>query len=77
MTNSDYEKLLNAASAKLGASPDKLRSTLEKGDIASLSSGLSAADKKKLRSVLADRALMEKLKKASSPEEIFRLLGQK
>lgn len=74
MTDSNYEKLLNAASQKLGTSTDQLRKALDKGDVKALSAGLSKQDKEKLRAVLANRELMEKLKNASSPEEIMQLL---
>ncbi len=77
MTDNDYEKLLNTASRKLGSSPEKLRKTLEKGDMAALSSGLSKQDKAKLRAVLSNKELMAKLKSASSPEDVIRLLSSK
>lgn len=77
MNDKDYEVLLNTASQKLGSSPDKLRSTLEKGDMAALSSGLSKSDKAKLRAILANKELMAKLKSASSPQEVMKLLSQK
>lgn len=77
MTNSDYEKLLAAASAKLGASPEKLRQTLAKGDLSGIASSLSRSDKEKLRAVLENKALMEKLKRAGSPDDIVRMLGGK
>ena len=76
MNDMDYEKLLQAASQKLGSSPEKLRTTLEKGDMAALSAGLSKADKAKLRAVLADKELMAKLKSASSPQEVMQMLGK-
>ena len=75
MNDKDYEKLLNAASEKLGSSPEKLKQTLEKGDIAALSAGLSKADKAKLRAVLGNKELMAKLKSASSPQEVMGMLG--
>ncbi len=75
MNEKDYEKLLDSASSRLGTSPDKLRQTLEKGDIASLSGGLSKSDKAKLRQVLGNKELMDKLKKASTPQEVMKLLG--
>lgn len=75
MTEKEYEKLLETAGKKLGASPEKLKQTLEKGDIASLSGGLSKADKAKLRAVLGNRELMDKLKKANSPQEVMKLLS--
>lgn len=77
MTDKDYDKLINAASKKLGSSPDALKSTLEKGDIAALSSGLSKADKAKLRAVLSNKELMARLKAAGSPEDIMRMLSGK
>ena len=75
MNEKDYEKLLSSASSKLGTSPEKLRQTLEKGDVASLTGGLSKADKAKLKVVLGNKELMDKLKKAGSPQEVMKLLS--
>ncbi len=75
MNEKDYEKLLNSASSKLGTTPEKLRQTLEKGDVASLAGGLSKADKAKLRAVLGNKELMEQLRKAGSPQEVMKLLN--
>ncbi|MBQ8195895.1 MAG: hypothetical protein IJZ47_11115 [Oscillospiraceae bacterium] len=75
MNEKDYEKLLSSASSKLGTSPEKLRQTLEKGDVASLTGGLSKADKAKLKAVLGNKELMDKLKKAGSPQEVMKLLS--
>lgn len=77
MNQSKYEALLKTASEKLGTSPEKLRGALEKGDIAALSEKLSRADKEKLRAVLANKALMERLRTAGSAEDIVRILTQK
>lgn len=77
MNESNFEKLVNAASKKLGTSPEKLRKTLEKGDVKALSAGLSKADKDKLRAVLANEELMKKLKGASNPEDLMKILGNK
>ncbi len=77
MNEKDYDKLLKTAGAKLGTSPEKLRQTLESGDMASLSGGLSAADKAKLKAVLGNKELMAKLKSASSPQEVMKLLSGK
>ncbi len=74
MNNGDYDKLIAAASGKLGTAPEKLKETLEKGDLAALSGGLSKSDKQKIRALLSNRELMEKLKNASSPEEIINML---
>ncbi len=76
MNNSNYEDLLSAAGKKLGITPDKVRGALEKGDIKALSDNLTTADKEKLRAVLANKELMKRLKNASSPEEVMRMLGK-
>lgn len=76
MNENDYNKLIQAASAKLGASPEQLKKALERGDMTSLTSSLSKADKEKLRMILSNKALMEKLRSAGSPDEIMRMLGK-
>lgn len=77
MNENNFEKLVNAASKKLGTSPDNLRKTLEKGDVKALSASLSKSDKEKLRAVLENEELMKKLKGASNPEDLMRILGNK
>lgn len=77
MNQNNFEKLINAASGKLGTSPEKLKSSLEKGDIKALSANLSKADKEKLKMVLQNEELMKKLKSASNPEEMMRILKNK
>ena len=76
MNENNIEKLINAASSKLGTSPDNLRRALENGDMKTLSAGLSKSDKAKLRSVLSNKELMKKLKNASDPAEILRMLNK-
>ena len=75
--NNNYDKLIAAASKKLGTSPETLKQTLEKGDMKALSAGLSKSDKEKLRAVLQNEELMSKLKGASSPDDVMRILGKK
>lgn len=75
--NNNYDKLIAAASKKLGTSPEALKQTLEKGDMKALSAGLSKSDKEKLRAVLQNEELMSKLKGASSPDDVMRILGKK
>ncbi len=77
MNENNFEKLVNAASKKLGTSPDNLKKALEKGDVKALSASLSKSDKEKLRAVLANEELMKKLKGASNPEDVMRILGKK
>lgn len=75
--NNNYDKLIEAASKKLGTSPESLKQTLEKGDMKALAAGLSKSDKEKLRAVLHNEELMQKLKSASSPDDVMRILGKK
>ncbi|MGN0669869.1 MAG: hypothetical protein ACI4JZ_04905 [Oscillospiraceae bacterium] len=75
--NNNYDKLIEAASKKLGTSPENLKQTLEKGDMKALAAGLSKSDKEKLRAVLQNEELMQKLKSASSPDDVMRILGKK
>ena len=75
--NNNYDKLIEAASKKLGTSPENLKQTLEKGDMRALAAGLSKSDKEKLRAVLSNEELMKKLKSAASPDDVMRILGKK
>ena len=75
--NNNYDKLIEAASKKLGTSPESLKQTLEKGDMKALAAGLSKSYKEKLRAVLQNEELMRKLKSASSPDDMMRILGKK
>ena len=77
MNEKNLDKIINAASQKLGTSPEKLRKTLETGDMKALSAQLSKSDKEKLRAVLANEELVNKLKKASDPQDIMRVLNEK
>ncbi len=77
MNEKSYEKLIEAASRKLGTSPQQLRQSLEKNDMKTLSQSLSKSDKEKLRAILSDRELMQKLKSASSPDDVMRIIGKK
>lgn len=77
MNEQSYEKLIEAASKKLGTSPSQLRQTLEKGDVKAISNVLSRSDKEKLRAVLSNKELMQKLKSASSPEDVMKIIGKR
>lgn len=77
MNQQNFNNLINEASKRLNTSPEAMKQSLEKGDIKALSKLLSKSDKEKLREVLANKELMEKLKSSSDPEDIMRLLNQK
>ena len=77
MNEKNIDKIINAASKKLGTSPEKLRRTLEAGDMKALSAGLSKSDKEKLKAVLSNKELVNKLKNASDPQDVMRVLNEK
>lgn len=77
MNDKNFEKLISAASRKLGTSPETLRQNLESGDVKALSAALSKSDKAKLRAVLQNEELVKKLKNASDPQDIMRMLNGK
>ena len=77
MNEKNLDKIITAASKKLGTSPENLRRTLEAGDMKALSAGLSKSDKDKLRAVLSNEELVNKLKKASDPQDVMRVLNEK
>ena len=77
MNEKNIDKIINAASKKLGTSPEKLRRTLEAGDMKALSAGLSKSDKEKLKAVLSNKELVNKLKNASDPRDVMRVLNEK
>lgn len=77
MNIQNMDSLLAAAGKQLNASPEELKKSLQSGDIKALSKSLSKSDKEKLRNILANKELMSKLKSASNPEEIMKLLNNK
>lgn len=77
MNIQNMDSLLAAAGKQLNTSPEELKKSLQNGDIKALSKSLSKSDKEKLRNILANKELMSKLKSASNPEDILRLLNNK
>lgn len=64
--NSSMEKMIQLASSKLGVSPEKLKSTLESGDVEGMLGSMRKEDADKLKSVMQNPTVREKL--LSSPE---------
>lgn len=73
----NMDNLLGAASKQLNTSPEELMKSLRNGDIKALSKSLSKSDKEKLRAILANKELMNKLKSVSDPEDVLKLLNNK
>lgn len=66
------EKLLKTAGARLGMSPERLMGALEKGDVNDILSNMNASDKQKLKSVLENGSVMEKLMKSPQAAEMMK-----
>ena len=64
--NSSMEKMIQLASSKLGVSPEKLKSTLESGNIEDMLGSMRREDADKLKKLMNDPSAKEKL--LSSPE---------
>ena len=64
--NSSMEKMIQLASSKLGVSPEKLKSTLESGNVDEMLGSMRREDADKLKKLMKDPAAKEKL--LSSPE---------
>ncbi len=62
----DIEKLIKAASGKLGMSEEQLRSAVQKGDISAIRKRLDESDKARIDKVMKDRTVTENLKKKLS-----------
>lgn len=77
MNDNNFEKLIRSASQKLGTSPEALRQNLESGNVKALSASLSKSDKAKLRAVLQNEELVKKLKNATDPQDVMRMLNGK
>jgi hypothetical protein len=66
MSQSNMEKMLKAASSKLGIAPDELREYVIKGDVNSIMEKMNGKDAQKLKDALANPKVEEMLK--NSPE---------
>ena len=64
--NSSMEKMIQLASSKLGVSPEKLKRTLESGNIEDMLGSMRREDADKLKKLMNDPSAKEKL--LSSPE---------
>ncbi len=75
--NSNMEKMLEMASKKLGTSPDKLKSAIEKGSFDGVLGNLSKEDTQKLMQVMNNPELREKLMKSPEAMALFKKMAGK
>lgn len=73
---SNMDKLLSAASEKLGTTPEKLKEALEKGNMNEAVANMSEQDKARLNSLLKNKELMEKLMNSKQAQEIKKNLDE-
>ncbi len=64
--NSSMEKMIELASQKLGISTEKLKSSLESGNVDEMLVNMKKEDADRLKSVMNNRAVKDKL--LNSPE---------
>lgn len=63
MGNINIEALINAASSKLGVSPQQLKDSLNSGNISDITSRMSKSDREKINTVMNNPELAEKLRR--------------
>ena len=64
--NSNMEKMIQLASSKLGVSPEKLKNTLESGNLEDMLGSMRKEDADKLKKIMQDPSARKKL--LSSPD---------
>ena len=66
--NSNMEKMIQLASSKLGVSSEKLKSTLESGNLEDMLGSMRKEDSDKLKKIMQDPSARKKL--LSSPDAV-------
>lgn len=77
MKEFDIQKMLEITSKKLGTTPDKLKSALEKGEVNKLAANLNPRDKAKMKEVLKNPAIAKEVKKSDKMQKIIEDLDKK
>lgn len=74
--NANIEKMIDLVSKKLGIPKEKLKTTLEKGNIEDMLSDMKKEDAEKLKSVMNSSACKEKLLNSPEAEQIMKKMGK-
>ncbi len=74
--NSSMEKMIELASKKLGISPEKLKSSLEQGNVDDMLSNMRKEDSEKLKKIIQDPSAKEKLLNSPEAEKIMKKLQE-
>lgn len=74
--NASTEKMIELVSKKLGIPKEKLKATLEKGNIEDMLSDMKKEDAEKLKSVMNSSSSREKLLNSPEAEQILKKMGK-
>ncbi len=75
--NSNMEKLIQLTSQKLGIPAEKLKSSLEKGNLEDMLGSMRKEDASKLKAIMDNPAAKEKLMKTAEAAEIAKKIQGK
>lgn len=75
--NSNMEKLIQLTSEKLGIPAEKLKSSLEKGNLEDMLGSMRKEDASKLKAIMDNPAAKEKLMKTAEAAEIAKKIQGK
>ncbi|MCH5201367.1 MAG: hypothetical protein J1F60_10450 [Oscillospiraceae bacterium] len=74
--NSSMEKMIQLASSKLGVSPEKLKSTLESGNVEDMLGSMRREDADKLKKLMKDPSARDKLLKSPEAAKIIKKMQE-
>lgn len=74
--NSSMEKMIELASKKLGISSEKLKHSLETGNVEDMLGNMRKEDAEKLKSVMNNPSVKEKLLKSPEAANIIKKMNQ-
>ncbi len=73
----NMDKIIGAAGQKLGIAPDSLKKALEKGNLDDVLANMNSDDAKKLKTILENKTMLDKLMKSPQAAEMMKQFGQK
>lgn len=74
--NANMEKMIKTVSEKLGISEDKLKTALVKGNIEDMLSDMRKEDAEKLKTVMNNKTVKDKLLNSAEAEQIMKKMGK-
>lgn len=74
--NNNMDKMLANASRMLGTNPEKLKNAIEKGAIEDIIAQMNPTDANKIKSVMQNKGMMEKLMKSPQAAELMKQMNK-